>query len=98
VSREETLPLADAGRERDARELFPLAQTPEEYAARNAHKWYCFSFDDYRYGDPALTAWLQRLGDILFQRNGAPTVAELRERLLTPAEREAVAQQEREEL
>jgi len=66
------LPLADPGRERDARELFPfLAMTPEEYAARHGKDWYCFSFDDYRYSDPVLDRWIQRLGDILFQRGSA---------------------------
>jgi hypothetical protein len=46
---------------------------------RAGRPWLCFSFDDYRYRDPALTPWVQRLGDILFG-NGAPSVAALRER------------------
>jgi len=65
------LPPADPGRERDARELFPLNMSPEEYAAMYGHEWYCFSFDDYRYSDPELDRWIQRLGDILFKRDGA---------------------------
>lgn len=66
----ESLPTADPGRERDAREMFPLATSPEEYAARHAHDWYCFSFDDYRYADPVMERWIHRLGDILFEREG----------------------------
>ena len=65
------LPPADPGRERDARELFPLDMTPEEYAAKHGHEWFCFSFDDYRYADPELDRWIQRLGDILFNRDDA---------------------------
>lgn len=76
------LPMADAGREAGARELFPFDVSPEEYAAHNAHHWYCFSFDDYRYSDPAMERWIHRLGDILFQREGAPAVEELRARFL----------------
>jgi hypothetical protein len=98
VSDVDALPLADPGRERDARAWFPREQTPEEYAARHAHAWVSFSFDDYRYRDPALTAWIQRLGDILFGRNGAPSVAALRERFLTAEERAAVEVREREEI
>ena len=68
------LPLADTGREADARDLFPQSMTPDEYAARHGHQWFCFSFDDYRYTDPALQQWIHRLGDILFRREGAPTL------------------------
>ena len=74
-----------------AAETFPFRElSPEEYAARNAHLWSAFSFDDFRYEDPELDAWIARLGDILFQRKGAPTLRELRERFLTPEERRAV--------
>jgi len=86
------LPMADPGREKDARQLFDLAMSPEEYAAREGHGWYCFSFDDYRYSDPAMETWIQRLGDILFQREGAPTLEDLRAKYLTEEEREEIAQ------
>lgn len=79
-------PPAPAWREEKARELFSVELSPEEYAARNAHEWGCFSFDDYEYSDPRLDAWIQRLGDILFQRNGAPTITELRARFLASSE------------
>jgi hypothetical protein len=48
------------------------------------------SFEDLpladRYRQPGLTEWVQRLGDIFFGRNGAPTLREVRERFLTPDE------------
>ncbi|HYM59457.1 MAG TPA: hypothetical protein VEZ11_01050, partial [Thermoanaerobaculia bacterium] len=75
----------------DARELFPIAMSPDEYAARHAHQWYCFSFDDYRYSDPGLDRWVQRLGDILFERDGAPSIDELRARYLSEDERRQIA-------
>lgn len=62
------LPPAPRDRERDARELFPLDMSPEEYAMRHRHEWVCFSFDDYRYSDPKMDRWIQRLGDIFFDR------------------------------
>lgn len=45
-----------------------------------------FSFDDYRYSDNELNAWVHRLGDILFQREGPPTLTELKKRYLTAEE------------
>lgn len=45
-----------------------LTMSPEEYAARNAHKWGCFSLDEYRYRDPNLGKWVKRLGEIFFTR------------------------------
>ena len=92
---DQALPMADPGRERTAMELFPVAQSPEEYAARNAHLWVSFSFDDYRYRDPILNAWIQRLGDIFFRRNGAPSISELREKYLTLEERQHIEAEER---
>jgi hypothetical protein len=42
-----------------------LRLSPEEYAARHAHALGCFSFHLYRYRDPALEAWVRRVGEIL---------------------------------
>jgi hypothetical protein len=92
---EHTLPMADPERERTAKELFPITQSPEEYAARNAHLWVSFSFDDYRYQDPLLNTWIQRLGDILFGRNGAPSLLALRGKYLTPEERQHIDAKEK---
>ena len=89
------LPLADAGREAYALDLFRLDLSPEEYAARFGHQFATFSFDNFRYSRPGLTEWVQRLGDIFFKRDGAPTLRELRERFLSPSELEAAEQFER---
>lgn len=89
-------PPADPGYEKQARLMFPLDLSPEEYAARHAHEWGCFSFDNYRFSDDRLDAWIQRLGDIFFGRNGAPTIDDLRRLLLSEDERVAIARRERE--
>lgn len=78
--------------------MFPLDMTPEEYAARHAHQWWCFSFDNYRYREERMDAWIQRLGDIFFRRNGAPSIDELRLRFLTEGERAEIAAREAEDL
>ena len=93
----EDLPFADPGREADARRMFPFDISPDEYAARHAHEWYCFSFDDYRYADPAIDCWIQRLGDILFQREGAPSLDDLRAKYLGDEERQAIERRQAEE-
>ncbi|WP_053232311.1 hypothetical protein [Sandaracinus amylolyticus] len=99
MSEDSARPLAHAGREEQARELFPYReQTPEEYAARHFHEWMCFSFDEFRYSDPELDAWIARLGQIFFERPGAPSVEELRARFLTPEEIEAIHERDQEEL
>ena len=90
-------PPATAMHEEVARLMFPLDLSAEEYAARHAHQMACFSFDDYRFSDARLDAWIQRLGDILFERNGAPSLDELRRRFLTEEERAAIARRRQEE-
>ena len=98
MRRVDELPMADPGREQAAIEMFPLDMSPDEYAAREAHNWYCFSFDDYRYSDERLGRWIHHLGDILFRREGAPSLQDLRRRYLTEEERRAVEAREMEEL
>lgn len=69
-----------------ARQFFSdadLRMTPEEYAARHAHEWGCFSLHQHWYTDPVLGAWVRRLGEILFS---ADEVERCRQRFLTPAE------------
>jgi hypothetical protein len=90
-------PPADPAYEAQAKLLFPLDLTPEEYAARHAHEWASFSFDEHRFSDGRLDAWIQRLGDIFFQRNGAPSLDELRHRFLSEEERAAITRREHEE-
>ncbi len=87
---EDALPLADPSREAHAIELFPLDMSPDEYAARHGHHWMTFSFDDYSYRNDDLSRWIQRLGNILFRRNGAPSLAELRAMHLSANENERI--------
>ncbi len=61
-------PLADPFREKVMRREFDKGLSPEEYAARWAQGIISFSMDQYRYEDPILDAWVQRLGTILFTR------------------------------
>ena len=86
----EELPVADSGREEFARNEFPINEPPGRYAAANAHHWGCFSFAEYRYRDDALTVCIHELGDILFQRNGVPTIQQLREQHLSSEELQKV--------
>lgn len=60
-----------------------LRLSPEEYAARHAHLWGCFSLHQYRYTDPTLGAWVRRLGDIL---SSEEEIERCRCRFLTPEE------------
>ena len=43
-----------------------LALSPEEYVARNAQEWGCFSFHEYPYQDAALGRWVKGVGELLF--------------------------------
>ena len=97
MSKRDGLPLADPGHVDMATQLFGEGLSPEEFAARHAHTILCFSLDDVRYVDPALDRWIGRLGDILFNRNGAPTVDELRARLLSLPERLRIEREEKED-
>ena len=76
-----------------AAKLFSEGLSPEEFAARHAHTVLCFSLDECRDTDPALDAWIARLGDTFFRRRGAPTLSELRARFLSPGERLRVEQE-----
>jgi transposase len=90
-------PPADAGREEFAKKMVAEGFSPEEYAARFGHGWYCFSFGEVRFSDRAVDVWIQRLNDILFGLNGAPTIAELRAKLLTQEERQKIEKEIRDE-
>ena len=79
-------PPADKDRTEIAEQHFSLGLSADEYAARHAHQWGCFSLDEVRYADSNLDAWIQRLGDIFFRRNDAPTLDELRNQYLTSDE------------
>ncbi len=69
AARADALPHADAEREERARTAFPWqSQSPAEYAATNAEAMIGYTYDAYRYADPALEAWLRELGDLLRER------------------------------
>lgn len=68
--------------------------SPEEYAARHAHQWGCFSLHQYRYADPALEAWVRRLGEILISK---AEIEKYRHRFLTAEELASVKRDEAEE-
>lgn len=70
-----------------------LRQSPEEYAARHAHLWGCFSLHQYRYMDANLGAWIRRLGEILSSQE---EMERCRRRFLTDAESSALRQEETE--
>ena len=77
-------PQADKYRFEDAKKLFPYNDiSAEEYAAREAHTWWCFSFDKYIYPDEKLNEWIHSLGDIFYTPR---KVQELRLKYLTPEE------------
>ena len=80
----------------DVRHLFGeerLKLSPEEYAARYAHLWGCFSFDQFPFRDPALGAWVRRLGELL--RDPAE-LERCRQRFLTAEELAEVRRQQAE--
>jgi hypothetical protein len=59
-------PLAEPWRVEQARRMFPFRElSPEQYAARYAHKILCSSFDQYRYPDPVLETWIDELHRLL---------------------------------
>jgi hypothetical protein len=92
------MPLATVSIENTVREMMSYGLSPDEYAARWAHNIYCFSLDQYRYRDVVLQAWIHALGAILFQKNGAPNLNELRAKFLTVEEIQEIQEQEYEEL
>jgi hypothetical protein len=83
-------PPAPPGMVAAAEEMFPYQTiTPEVYAAKEGHRWLCFSFDNYIYPNAVLNEWLHSLGDILF----GGKLAEMQKKFLTPQELEQVMQE-----
>ena len=77
-------PFAPSKFEETTAELFPYeALSPEEYAGRKGSNWDMFSFDNYRFQNVALDAWIQRLGQILFTPG---LVEQYQAQYLTPEE------------
>ena len=75
-------PLADPGREKQAALYMAEGLAADEWAARNAHGIGSWSFDLYRYSDPALEAWMSQLAQVF---KSTEALAEARRRYLTPA-------------
>lgn len=91
-------PWASELEEESARGLRPHHKmTPEEFVARFSQDIGCFSLHTVRYSDPELDAWILRLGRILVQAPGTPSIESLRKQFLTPQEMEYVLQREKEE-
>ena len=59
----------------------------DEYAARNLHRWGCFSLHLFRYRDPVLGAWVKRVGELF---DNPDELEAIRDRLLTEDERATV--------
>jgi hypothetical protein len=70
-----------------------LQMSPKEYAARHAHLLGCFALHRYRYRDPALGAWVRRLGEILFTEG---EIERCQASFLTPEELATVEKQKAE--
>ena len=80
-----------------ARQFFSpadLQMSPEEYAARHAHLWGCFSLHLHAYKDARLGAWVRRLGEIL---SSAEELEQCRQRFLSAADLAEIRKQETEE-
>lgn len=76
-------PLISEEREQRLRDVFPLEMSPEEYAGRHGATILVFSMHQYRYRDPVLQTWLQRLGEILVTHG---QLAHFQEQYLTAEE------------
>jgi hypothetical protein len=60
---------ADAAREERAARAFPFrTSSPEAYVAAHGDAMIGFTFDDVRYSDPDLDAWLLEVGRLLRAR------------------------------
>ncbi len=70
-----------------------LGLSPDEYVARHAQEWGCFSFHEFRYADDALGAWVRRVGELLFADG---EVERCRLQFLTPGELAAIRAREAE--
>jgi hypothetical protein len=77
-----------------ASSMFPYREmSAEEYAAREAHNWACFSFGQYIYEDASLNDWIHTLDDIFFTPG---RLGEVQRKYLTPHEIEEIDRASRE--
>ena len=68
--------------------------SPEEYIARHAHVWLCFSYHHYKFADENLGSWVRKVGQLLISDEA---VARCREKFLTVTELAEVRRREAEE-
>jgi hypothetical protein len=67
-------PPADADREALAARAFPYRTVaPSDYVAEHGDAMTAFTYDDERYADPDLDAWILEVGDLLRERRGVPS-------------------------
>lgn len=67
--RPEERPVADPSREALAASAFPFrTQSPGAYVAAHGAEMIGFTYDDERYADPQLDAWLAEVGRLLRAR------------------------------
>lgn len=61
--------MAGPDREAQAARVFPFAtMSPASYVAEHGNDMPGFTYDDERYADPALDAWLLEVGRLLRER------------------------------
>jgi hypothetical protein len=64
-------PLASAARESRAATAFPFREiSPADYVAAHGEAMIGFTYDDVRYRDAALDAWIMEVGRLLRERRG----------------------------
>ena len=81
-------PMADPFRVEMALQMFPHGElSAEQWAARYAHTVGCSSFDQYRYPDPNLGAWIDELHRLF---SSAAELERCRQTHLSPDEYVAV--------
>lgn len=81
---ETTRPLATEELEDNAKRIFPIEISAEEFVAIDGLGWMEFRFKNYRYQDPQLDAWIQEVGAILAS---PPRVEACRQKYLTEEQR-----------
>ncbi len=79
-------PLATPQYEQDALSRFRLNLSPEEFAARFAHRFALFNFQKYRYRTPGMTEWVDRLSAFFFAEGLPARLRAAREKYLTDEE------------
>jgi hypothetical protein len=90
--------VANPEYERWALSLFRLDLSAEEFAARFAHEFVLFNFDNFQYATPRMTEWVDALAAFFFAPDLPTRLRAAREKYLTPEEIARVEAHEREPL